>query len=122
MFTLFVTVKIKPGHREEFIEATKGDAQGSNTAEPGCLRFDVLADNNDPNTVYLYEVYENPGSVGSSPPLYAALRPVAGKRGRLVRRRPGTHRDHALIPQRRLLTSRTAGTVSFALPAPVGRR
>ncbi len=59
MFTLFVTVKIKPGHRDEFIAATKGDAEGSNTAEPRCLRFDVLADNNDPNTVYLYEVYED---------------------------------------------------------------
>ena len=59
MFTLFVTVKIKPGHRDEFIAATKGDAEGSNTKEPRCLRFDVLADNNDPNTVYLYEVYED---------------------------------------------------------------
>ena len=59
MFTLFVTVKIKPGHRDEFIAATKGDAEGSNTAEAGCLRFDVLADNNDPNTVYLYEVYND---------------------------------------------------------------
>ena len=119
MFTLFVTVKIKPGHREEFIEATKGDAQGSNTAEPGCLRFDVLADNNDPNTVYLYEVYENREAWEVAPPLYAPLRPVAGKRGRLVRRRSGAHRDHALIPQRRLLASRAAGTVSRALPAPV---
>ncbi len=59
MFTLFVTVKIKEGRRDEFIAATKGDAEGSNTKEPGCLRFDVLADNNDPNTFYLYEVYEN---------------------------------------------------------------
>ncbi|MEE8466657.1 MAG: putative quinol monooxygenase [Dehalococcoidia bacterium] len=59
MFALFVTVKIKPGHRDEFIEATMGDAIGSNNDEPGCLRFDVLADNNDPNTVYLYEVYKD---------------------------------------------------------------
>ena len=59
MFALFVTVKIKPGHRDEFLEATMGDAIGSNNDEPGCLRFDVLADNNDPNTVYLYEVYRD---------------------------------------------------------------
>ena len=59
MFALFVTVKIKPGHRYEFIEATMGDAIGSNNDEPGCLRFDVLEDNNDPNTVYLYEVYKD---------------------------------------------------------------
>lgn len=59
MFALFVTIKIKPGHREEFIEATNGDAEGSNNNEPGCLRFEAFADNSDPNTVYLFEVYEN---------------------------------------------------------------
>ena len=37
MFALFVTAKIKPGHRAEFIEATMGDAIGSNNNEPGCL-------------------------------------------------------------------------------------
>ena len=58
MFALFVTAKIKSGHRTEFIEATMGDAIGSNNDEPGCLQFDVHADPNDENTVYLYEVYE----------------------------------------------------------------
>lgn len=59
MFALFVTIKIKPGHKDAFMEATMGDAEGSNKNEPGCLRFDVLQDNNDPNTVYLYEVYKD---------------------------------------------------------------
>jgi autoinducer 2-degrading protein len=59
MFALFVTVKIRPGHRDEFIEATMGDAIGSNNDEPGCLRFDVHADSKDENTVYLYEVYKD---------------------------------------------------------------
>ena len=52
MFALFVTAKIKPGHRAEFIEATMGDAVGSNNDEPGCMQFDVHADPNDENTVY----------------------------------------------------------------------
>ena len=56
MFALFVTAKIKPGHRAEFIEATMGDAIGSNNNEPGCLQFDVHADPSDENTVYLYEL------------------------------------------------------------------
>ena len=59
MFALFVTAKIKPGHRAEFIEATMGDAVGSNNDEPGCLQFDVHADPTDENTVYLYEVYQD---------------------------------------------------------------
>ena len=50
MFALFVTIKIKPGRRDEFIEATMGDAIGSNNDEPGCLRFDVHASDEDPNT------------------------------------------------------------------------
>ncbi|GIT42429.1 MAG: hypothetical protein Ct9H300mP11_03650 [Chloroflexota bacterium] len=44
MFALFVTAKIKPGHRAEFIEATRGDPIGSNNNDPGCLQFDVHAD------------------------------------------------------------------------------
>lgn len=58
MFALFVTIRIKPGRKDAFMEATMGDAEGSNKNEPGCLRFDVLQDNSDPNTVYLYEVYK----------------------------------------------------------------
>ena len=59
MFALFVTIQIKPEHREAFMEATMGDAIGSNNDEPGCLRFDVLQDSQDPNKVYLYEVYKD---------------------------------------------------------------
>ena len=59
MFALFVTINIKPGHKDEFMAATLGDAEGSNKNEPGCLRFDVLEDNSNPNRVYLYEVYKD---------------------------------------------------------------
>ena len=59
MFALFVTIQIKPEHREAFMEATMGDAIGSNNDEPGCLRFDVLQDSQDANKVYLYEVYKD---------------------------------------------------------------
>ena len=57
MFALFVTIKIKPEFRERYIEAALGDAIGSVRDEPGCLRFDVLQDKNDPNTIYFYEIY-----------------------------------------------------------------
>ena len=95
MFALFVTIKIKPGHREAFIEATNGDAEGSNNNEPGCLRFEAFADNSDPNTVYLFEVYENREAWEVAPPRRAPLPEVAGNGGRLVRRRPAAHRNHA---------------------------
>ena len=108
MFALFVTVKIKDGHRDEFIAATKGDAEGSNTAEPGCLRFDVLADNNDPNTVYLYEVYESRDAWETAHrgmPHYTKWRETVV---RLVRRRPAAHRNHPPVPQGGLFLARMA--------------
>lgn len=59
MHAIFVTIRIKPGFREQFKEASLGDSQGSVRDEPGCFRFDILEDKTDPNKFYLYEVYEN---------------------------------------------------------------
>lgn len=59
MYTLVVTIRIKPEYRERYLESMLDDARGSVRDEPGCLRFDVLIDNEDPNTIYLYEVYKD---------------------------------------------------------------
>ena len=59
MLVLMVTIHIKPEHKEAFMEEMRGDAIGSNRDEPGCLRFDVLQDSEDPNCIHLYEVYKN---------------------------------------------------------------
>ncbi len=59
MYAIFVTIKIKAGFAEQFKAASVGDAQGSVRDEPGCLRFDMHQSTTDPNTFYLYEVYEN---------------------------------------------------------------
>lgn len=59
MFALFGTINIKPGFREAFLESMLDDARGSMTDEPGCFRFDVLVDDKNPNTIYLYEVYRD---------------------------------------------------------------
>ena len=59
MISVFVSIKVKPGLRDRFVEATLGDARGSVGDEPGCYRFDVLADASDPDVVHLYEVYED---------------------------------------------------------------
>lgn len=59
MQVLMVTIKIKAEHRDEFIEALLKDARGSVENEPGCLRFDVLQDEQEINTIHLYEVYQD---------------------------------------------------------------
>ena len=59
MHVLFVSIQIQPEHREEFLASMLDDARGSVNDEPGCYRFDVLQDPNDPNHIYLYEVYRD---------------------------------------------------------------
>ena len=59
MIALIVEINIKPGFKEQFMASMLGDARGSNNDEPGCLRFDVLQDNEDENKLHLFEVYED---------------------------------------------------------------
>ena len=59
MLALLVSVKIKPTMREQFLKAIEDDATCSVRDEPGCLRFDVLADDADPTHFFFYEVYKD---------------------------------------------------------------
>ena len=63
MIALMVTINIKSGHKDEFMASMFDDARGSNNDEPGCLRFDVLQDNEDENRIHLYEVYRDEAAV-----------------------------------------------------------
>ena len=59
MFILLVSMHAKPEQREAFIAAITEDATASVRDEPGCLRFDVMQDNDDPNLFHLTEVYRD---------------------------------------------------------------
>jgi (4S)-4-hydroxy-5-phosphonooxypentane-2,3-dione isomerase len=59
MFALVVSLKVKPDLRDKFLAAAEDDSICSVRDEPGCLRFDVLQDNADPNHFYYYEVYKD---------------------------------------------------------------
>jgi quinol monooxygenase YgiN len=59
MLALVVTFQVKPERLDAFIEALLEDAQGSVRDEPGCFRFDVVQDQEDPNRLHLYEVYQD---------------------------------------------------------------
>ncbi len=63
MRVLLVTIDIKPEHKEQFMEEMLADARGSVTKESGCLRFDIIQDDEDPNRIYLYEVYRDDAAV-----------------------------------------------------------
>lgn len=59
MFSMIIVYQVKPEHREALLEAVLTDAQTSLRVEPGCIRVDVHQDNQDPNRLYLYEVWED---------------------------------------------------------------
>jgi len=79
MLALLVEIKIKPGYRDQFVEALMLDAKGSVNDEPGCLRFDVLQDSENPNRIYLYEVYKDEKALEAhrAAPHYAVWREAA---------------------------------------------
>jgi len=59
VYAIWVSVKIKPERREQFLSVIEDDSICSVRDEPGCVRFDVLQDNADPDHYYFYEVYHD---------------------------------------------------------------
>ena len=59
MFVVTVIFVIKPGDLDDFIPVMIRQAHNSLTREEGCLQFDVCQDRDQPERVFLYEVYSN---------------------------------------------------------------
>ncbi len=57
MLILHVSAHIKPDQIEAFKAATSENARASTTSEPGCLRFDVVQQIDDPSRFVLVEIY-----------------------------------------------------------------
>ena len=60
MHVVVVIVSVRPEMLEEFERALLHNARESVTRDPGCLRFDVCQQVDDPASWVLYEVYEAP--------------------------------------------------------------
>ncbi len=60
---LVVKIQMKAEFREQFLKEMWADAIGSEKKEPGCLMFNIVSDNADPNTLYLFEVYKDDKAV-----------------------------------------------------------
>ncbi|MEK7475665.1 MAG: putative quinol monooxygenase [Candidatus Coatesbacteria bacterium] len=56
MYIVSVTIKVKPGNVEEFVQATLANAEATR-GESGNARFDVLRAEDDPTRFLLYEAY-----------------------------------------------------------------
>jgi len=56
-FAIFVTIKLKPGTADAFSALIHENAEAAVRDEPACQQFQVLTDENDPETFFFYEVY-----------------------------------------------------------------
>ena len=63
MYQFAVSFTVPAERREDFIAEALRDARGSLADEPGCLRFDVLADSDDPLVFHLNEAYADKAAV-----------------------------------------------------------
>ena len=79
MIAMWVKARIKPDQRKRFLEAIEIDALGSERDEPGCYRFNVLQDEQDPNVYYFFEVYKDQAALEAhrTMPHYATWRAAA---------------------------------------------
>jgi (4S)-4-hydroxy-5-phosphonooxypentane-2,3-dione isomerase len=76
MLALWVKVRVKPAERERFLKAIEHDALGSERDEPGCVRFNVLQDQQDQDVYYFFEVYRDEAALEAhrAAPHYAVWR------------------------------------------------
>jgi (4S)-4-hydroxy-5-phosphonooxypentane-2,3-dione isomerase len=56
MYIILGTIRVKPEHLAEFLVRVREHAARS-LCEPGCVRYDVLQDCDDPHIICLYEVF-----------------------------------------------------------------
>lgn len=59
MYSLFIKTRVKAGSAGAFLSAINANAAASVATEPGCLVFDVSQDREDPDVIYLYEIYRD---------------------------------------------------------------
>jgi (4S)-4-hydroxy-5-phosphonooxypentane-2,3-dione isomerase len=59
VFALTVEFRIKPEHAEAFAAAIVDNARASRETEPSCRQFDVCRDPADPQSFFLYELYDD---------------------------------------------------------------
>lgn len=57
MYTFLVSFNVQPEHRQDFIDIALKTGRDSLANEPGSKTFAVVADEADPNLLYLNEAY-----------------------------------------------------------------
>lgn len=58
-FVVIAELEVSETHRQEFLDLCQYDSERSVTDEAGCKQFDVLITAEEPQSVVLYEVYDD---------------------------------------------------------------
>ena len=59
MYAVCVNFQLKPGKAADFMPLMLNNARTSLRDEPDCHQFDVATDTNNPDAIFLYELYTN---------------------------------------------------------------
>ena len=59
MSGVLLTHRVKPEHLQDFVETYRRFAQTSRDVEPGCVRYDVMQDTEDPTIIYAHAVFRD---------------------------------------------------------------
>ncbi|MET8284661.1 antibiotic biosynthesis monooxygenase [Streptomyces sp. NPDC005132] len=80
MYQLLVSFTVQPDHRDDFVRAARRTARDSLANEPGSHRFEVIADEEDSDVLYLNEVYADVDAFDAhaTGPYFAAFFAEAG--------------------------------------------
>ncbi len=65
MYSIIVKTQLKPGAREQFLDAMLKNAAASVANEPGCVVFDVLEDKAQADLFHLYEIYRDEAALAA---------------------------------------------------------
>jgi autoinducer 2-degrading protein len=58
VYTVISFTKVFPDHIDDYIENMRICAEKTNQ-EPGCIRYEVMQDVDDPTLMFLYQVFED---------------------------------------------------------------
>lgn len=80
MIALTVTLRVKPGHLDGFLDAITANAEAT-FAEPGCRYFDINQALDDDHTFTFYELYvdEEAAAAHRTYPHFARWREAVGE-------------------------------------------
>jgi (4S)-4-hydroxy-5-phosphonooxypentane-2,3-dione isomerase len=59
MYAVLVKLRIKPENKENYMRELLLDAEGATQKEPGCLQFNIIAHESEPNSIMLFELYKS---------------------------------------------------------------